>query len=47
LKNEIKKRKKYHKLLLEQYNASFEQKTLDLISENSLILTNLRKDLKA
>ena len=40
-------RKKYHKLLLEEYNLTFEQKTLDLISENSLILTNLRKDLKA
>ena len=47
LKDEIKKRKKYHKLLLEEYNLTFEQKTLDLISENSLILTNLRKDLKA
>lgn len=45
LKNEIKKRKKYHKTLLENYNKNFEKKYFDLIVENSLILSNLRQEL--
>lgn len=47
LKKEIKKRKKYHKVLLEKYNKDFDEKYFNLISENSLILTNLRKELKS
>lgn len=43
LKNEIKKRKKYHRYLLEEYNKSFEEKFLPLIQENSLILTEMIK----
>lgn len=46
LKQEIKKRKKYHKILLEKYNKNFEKKYFDLISENSSVLSNLRKELK-
>lgn len=46
LKKEIKKRKKYHKTLLEKYNESFDEKYLNLISENSLILSSLRTELK-
>ena len=47
LKTEIKKRKKYHKNLLEKYNEWFDEKYLNLISENSLILSSLREELKS
>lgn len=47
LKKEIKKRKKYHRVLLEKYNKNFEKKYFNLIKENSLILTNLRKEFKS
>lgn len=47
IKSEIKKRKKYHRNLLEKYNDGFEEKYLNLISENSLILTSLRNELKS
>lgn len=46
LKTEIKKRKKYHKDLLLKYNEFFDEKYLNLISENSLILSNLRNELE-
>lgn len=46
LKKEIKQRKKYHKTLLEQYNTNFDANILWRIKENSLILSNLRYELK-
>lgn len=46
LKKEIKQRKKYHKTLLEQYNTNFDVNILWRIKENSLILSNLRYELK-
>lgn len=46
LKKEIKQRKKYHKNLLEKYNLDFDSKTLWMLQENSLILSNLRYELK-
>lgn len=46
IKVEIKKRKKYHKSLLEKYNESFEEKYLNMISKNSQYLSKLRIDLK-
>lgn len=42
LKEEIKKRKKYHKSLLTIYNESFDQKYLDLIAFNSQRISDLK-----
>lgn len=47
LKDEIKRRKKYHKSLLNIYNESFNHKYLELIAENSGKLSYLRELLKA
>lgn len=46
LKSEIKTRKKIHRFLLEKYNENFEEKYFNLIKQNSLILTDLRKKYK-
>ncbi|MDR1944754.1 MAG: hypothetical protein LBQ59_01340 [Candidatus Peribacteria bacterium] len=43
LKNEIKRRKRYHKALLSIYNESFKQEYLDLIADNSKRLLVLRE----
>ncbi len=42
LKNEIKKRKKYHRSLLSTYNKSFDNKYLEKIAYNSKRLSDLR-----
>lgn len=42
LKNEIKRRKKYHKSLVTAYNESFSEEYLSLIQENSRQLTAFR-----
>jgi hypothetical protein len=46
LKDEIKRRKKYHKSLLSVYNESFKQEHLDLLANNSKQLLVLREFLK-
>lgn len=43
LKKEIQKRKRYHKNLLSQYNSSFDAKYLNMITDNGIIINNLRK----
>lgn len=43
LKKEIQNRKRQHNILLKEYNNSFNQKSLELIKNNSLILSNLEK----
>lgn len=46
LKKEIRQRRVYHKNLLYLYNKDFENKHLDLITHNWLIINNLEKHLK-
>lgn len=43
LKKEIGKRKRYHKTLLSQYNKWFDTKYLNMITNNGIIINNLRK----
>jgi hypothetical protein len=43
LKKEIQKRKRYHRNLLSQYNKNFEIKYLDMITNNGIIISRLRK----
>lgn len=43
LKDELKRRKKYHKWLLAVYNESFSEETLEKIQENSQIISKLRE----
>lgn len=43
LKKEIQNRKKLHKTLLESYNTNFDTKILENITQNGIILNNLKK----
>jgi len=43
LKKQIQKRKKYHKNLLSLYNTNFDEKYLNMITNNGIIINNLRK----
>ena len=43
LKQEIKKRKKYHRSLLSTYNQSFKQEHLDMLAFNSKRISELKK----
>lgn len=43
LKKEIQKRKKLHKTLLESYNTSFDESVLKNITQNGIILDNLKQ----
>jgi len=42
LKKEIQKRKRYHKNLLSLYNKNFEEKYLNLITDNGVKINNLK-----
>ncbi|MDP2090350.1 MAG: hypothetical protein Q8K30_02025 [Candidatus Gracilibacteria bacterium] len=46
LKKEIRKRRVYHKNLLYMYNKDFEEKHLNSITHNGLIINTLEKHLK-
>lgn len=46
LKKEIQNRKKYHKNLVNIYNQNFDNNYLELIKNNSIIIDNLKKELK-
>lgn len=46
IKKDIKIRKKYHKKMLENYNKNFDEKILEFIKENSIILKKLKEELK-
>ena len=46
LKKEIQNRKKYHKSLIEAYNSDFNQKNLEMIKNNALIIDSLENKLK-
>jgi len=47
LKKEISKRKKYHKNLIYMYNKNFDNESLELITRNWLLLTNLDRYYKS
>lgn len=46
LKKEIQNRKKYHKNLVNIYNQNFDNNYLELIKNNSLLINNLKNELK-